>query len=63
MEEFWVKLRELLNLVDSATVKITGLRDAEGNERIIDLQIIAGLCVRSAAGPAPVEEGEEGPRA
>jgi len=63
MEDLWVRVRKLVKLADKATVTITGLRDAVGSEVVLALQFELGECVGYTEGPAPREEGEEGPRA
>ena len=61
MEDLWVRLRELINLADRATVMITGLTHGDGPEVLVVLDFEQGKCVRYDEGPAPVKEGEEGP--
>lgn len=61
MEDLWVRVRNLVNLADKATVTVTGLRDADGCEVVVAFQFELGECVGYTQGAPPVEEGEEGP--
>ncbi len=60
MEDVWVRVRQLVDLAERATVTVTGLRDANGQEVVLAFRFEQGECVRYVEGPAPQEEGDEG---